>query len=135
LSEAEWEYAARAGTQTKYPWGDDIGKGNANCNDCDSVWGGKRTAPVGSFPPNPWGLYDMQGNVWQWVEDADHTTYEGAPADGSAWISGGSFSRVLRGGAWDGSLRSADRDHDPPNGHDNNVGFRVARTLSPHSSL
>lgn len=85
LTEAEWEYAARAGTTTAYYWGDEIGKNNTNCNGCGSQWGGRKTAPVGSFAPNAFGLYDMFGNVWEWVEDCFHNNYEGAPTDGSAW--------------------------------------------------
>jgi formylglycine-generating enzyme required for sulfatase activity len=69
LTEAEYEYATRAGTQTAYPWGNDIGKNNANCDGCGSQWDNEQTAPVGSFAPNSFGLYDMVGNVWQWVED------------------------------------------------------------------
>jgi formylglycine-generating enzyme required for sulfatase activity len=88
LSEAEYEYAARAGTPTAYPWGDEIGKGNANCNGCDSMSASSETAPVGSFAPNWFGLYDMVGNVWEWVEDCMHENYNGAPTDGSAWIEG-----------------------------------------------
>ena len=68
-SGAEWEYAARGGTTTAYWWGDAIGTGHANCRDCGSRWGGRSTAPVGSFPPNPFGLYDMNGNVWEWTSD------------------------------------------------------------------
>ena len=83
LAESEYEYAARAGTQTAYPWGDEIGNGNANCNGCGSQWDKKQTAPVGSFPPNGFGLYDMVGNNWAWVEDCYHANYEGAPTDGS----------------------------------------------------
>ena len=67
LTEAEWEYAARAGTTTAYSWGDEIGKGNANCDGCGSQWDNRQTSPVGSFKPNAFGLYDMAGNVWQWV--------------------------------------------------------------------
>ena len=70
LSEAEWEYAARAGSTTKYPWGDEIGRGNADCDGCGSQWDGKPPAPVGSFAPNAFGLYDMAGNVWQWLRIA-----------------------------------------------------------------
>jgi formylglycine-generating enzyme required for sulfatase activity len=98
LSEAEFEYAARASTTTAYYWRDEIGKGNANCNGCGSQWDGKQTAPVGSFAANAFGLYDMAGNVWEWCEDAWHDNYNGAPTDGSAWLQGGEDSRrVLRG--------------------------------------
>ena len=101
LTEAEYEYATRAGTTTAYPWGDDIGKNNANCNGCGSQWDGKQTAPVGSFAPNQFGLYDMVGNVWEWTEDCYHDSYNGAPADGSAWTGGDCSRRVVRGGSWD----------------------------------
>lgn len=83
LSEAEYEYATRAGATTRYPWGDDIGKNNANCNGCGSQWDNKQTAPVGSFAANGFGLYDMAGNVWGWT--------------GSAWISGDCSRRQIRG--------------------------------------
>jgi formylglycine-generating enzyme required for sulfatase activity len=132
LSEAEWEYAARAGTQTKYPWSDDIGKGHANCSDCGSQWDDKQTAPVGSFPPNPWGLYDMHGNVCQWVEDPYHDRYDGAPADGSVWARAETSFRVLRGGSWNYNpqyLRSAVRSRSQPGYRYDSFGFRVARTL------
>ncbi len=79
LTEAEWEYAARAGTTTAYYWGDDIGKNNANCNGCGSEWDAKQTSPVGSFKPNAFGLYDMAGNVWQWVQDCYHDRYNEQP--------------------------------------------------------
>jgi formylglycine-generating enzyme required for sulfatase activity len=134
LSEAEWEYAARAGTTTIYSWGDEIGKGNANCKGCGSEWD-NRSAPVGSFAPNQFGLYDMHGNVWEWVEDCLHTNYEGAPKDGSAWIAQGDCSnRVLRGGSWFGDplgLRSALRFWFPAEDHAFDLGFRVGRTLNP----
>src|SRR6516162_8380458 len=109
LTEAVYEYATRAGTQTAYPWGDDIGKNNANCNGCGSKWDNRQTAPVGSFQPNALGLYDMVGNVWEWVEDCYHENYNGAPTDGSAWTSDDCRHRVARGGAWysfPGNLRS-----------------------------
>jgi formylglycine-generating enzyme required for sulfatase activity len=85
LTEAEWEYAARAGTTTAYPWGDVIGIGNASCNNCGSQWDNRQASPVGSFKPNGFGLYDMEGDLWQWVEDCYNDSYDGAPADGSAW--------------------------------------------------
>jgi formylglycine-generating enzyme required for sulfatase activity len=133
LTEAEYEYATRAETQTAYPWGDDIGKNNANCNGCGSKWDNRQTAPVGSFKPNAFGLYDMVGNVWQWVEDCFHDNYNGAPTDGSAWIEGGNCKfRVVRGGAWDFSadlLRSALRYRYAAGGRSYYLGFRVGRTL------
>ena len=133
LSESEYEYAARAGTATAYPWGDAIGTNNANCNGCGSQWDGKETAPVGSFAANGFGLYDMVGNVWEWTEDCYHDSYHGAPTDGSAWTRGGDCSsRFLRGGSWintpDG-LRSAIRAGVATGSRINSLGFRVGRTL------
>jgi formylglycine-generating enzyme required for sulfatase activity len=133
LTEAEWEYAARAGSPTAYYWGDEIGKGNANCDGCGSQWDNKQTAPVGSFAANPFGLYDMTGNVWQWVQDCYHPNYDGAPPDGSAWTSGDcSSGRVLRGGSWDNTpqnLRSAVRGRFTTVDRGSDLGFRVGRTL------
>ena len=117
LTEAEWEYAARAGRTTAYFWGDEIGEGNANCNGCGSEWDDRKTSPVGSFKPNAFGLYDMAGNVWQRVQDCYHEDYEEAPADGSAWTSGDCGYRVVRGGSWGGipqNLRSATASGSPP---------------------
>jgi formylglycine-generating enzyme required for sulfatase activity len=133
LSEAEWEYAARAGTTTAYYWGDDSGKGNANCEGCGSQWDNKQTSPVGSFKPNAFGLYDMAGNVDQWVEDFYHDSYKKAPDNGSAWIEGGGDA-VIRGGSWafrPESLRAAQRVQNPIGLRGNGLGFRVARTLTP----
>jgi formylglycine-generating enzyme required for sulfatase activity len=132
LTEAEWEYAARAGTTTAYYWGDDIGKGNANCNGCGSQWDAKQTSPVGSFAANQFGLYDMAGNVFQWVQDCYHRNYDGAPTDGSAWTSGDCGRRVVRDGSWivnPRSLRSAFRGWYTSVGRSNGLGFRVGRTL------
>ena len=135
LSEAEWEYAARAGTTTAYSWGDEIGKNNADCNGCGSEWDSQRTAPVGSFAPNRFGLYDMHGNVWEWVEDCLHANYQGALKDASAWIVQGECNhRIVRGGSWAGNsvgLRSALRFWYSADDHGNDLGFRVARTLAP----
>ncbi|MCY4211603.1 MAG: SUMF1/EgtB/PvdO family nonheme iron enzyme [Gammaproteobacteria bacterium] len=99
-TEAEWEYAARAGTTTEYSWGDDIGSNRANCDNDDCGDSYDYTAPVGSFPANPWGLHDMHGNVWEWVQDCSNNNYEGAPTDGNAWTSGDCSLRVIRGGSW-----------------------------------
>jgi formylglycine-generating enzyme required for sulfatase activity len=133
LSEAEWEYAARAGGNTAYSWGDEIGKNNANCDGCGSQWD-KQTAPVGSFPANAFGLYDMHGNVWEWVEDCYHQSYVGAPTDASAWTTGDCSLRVVRGGSWDSypeDLRSAVRFGLTADFRINFLGFRVGRTLLP----
>ena len=134
LTEAEWEYAARAGSTTVYYWGDEIGNGNANCNGCGSQWDNRQTSPVGSFKPNAFGLYDMTGNVWQWVQDCYHDDYKGAPTDGSGWTSGDCSRRVVRGGSWGGNprgRRSATRDASSSDYRSDNVGFRVGRTLVP----
>jgi formylglycine-generating enzyme required for sulfatase activity len=135
LSEAEFEYAARAGSTTAYPWGDDIGESNANCNGCKSEWDGKQTAPVGSFAANAFGLFDMQGNVWQSVEDCFHEDYEGAPKNDAAWTcTPDNLLRVVRGGSWDngpGILRSAIRYWSGSGDRNSSLGFRVGRTLTP----
>ena len=134
-SEAEWEYAARAGTETAYSWGDEIGVNRANGHDSGSEWSHQRTSPVGSFAPNDFGLYDMHGNVWEWGEDYWHRNYEGAPDDGSAWLSGGrDRSRVVRGGAWyvyPRGLRAAYRDRVGPSIRIVNIGFRLVQDLNP----
>jgi formylglycine-generating enzyme required for sulfatase activity len=133
LSEAEFEYAARAGTTTRYAWGNDIGENNANCSGCKNQWGDKQTAPVGSFQSNAFGLYDMHGNVWQWTEDPWHANYQDAPPDGTVWVKDGATNlRVVRGGAWYGDprlLRSASRIWCSSILRAFDLGFRVARTL------
>jgi formylglycine-generating enzyme required for sulfatase activity len=134
LTEAEWEYAARAGTRTTYSWGDDLGKGNANCDGCGSQSDGKRPAPVGSFKANAFGLYDLHGNVFEWVEDPWHESYEGAPEDGTAWLQGGDEGRrVVRGGSWGNGpqvLGAAIRLGSTVVNRSNFIGFRLARTLN-----
>lgn len=131
LTEAEWEYAARAGIQAAYPWGDVVGSGHANCSGCGSPQEGKGTAPVGSFKPNAFGLYDMHGNAWEWVEDEFHESYHGAPTDGRAWTTGAPL-RVRRGGSWydkPDDARSAERTRHGPALRAHFNGFRVARNL------
>ena len=117
-------------------WGDDIGVGNANCNGCGSKWDGRLIAPVGSFGPNPFGLYDMFGNVWQWMGDCWNESYVGAPNNGSTWTNGDCSKRVLRGGSWINVpvfIRSATRSRADATGRDfdysNYAGIRVVRTL------
>jgi formylglycine-generating enzyme required for sulfatase activity len=134
LSEAEYEYAARAGSQTAYPWGNEIGRNNANCDGCGSLWDDRQTAPVGSFAPNAFGLYDMVGNVWAWVEDCWHDTYEGMPpTDGSSWTTKCLTDwRVARGGSFiNFSTRplSAARIGYSPQFSVPYVGFRIKRAL------
>jgi formylglycine-generating enzyme required for sulfatase activity len=138
-SEAEWEYACRAGTRTAFSCGDTIGTDQANYDGNFTYNGGahgvyrKGTTPAGAFPPNPWGLCDMHGNVWEWVQDVVHENYEGAPADGSAWEEGGDQSRrILRGGSWlynPRYLRSALRNGFSAVLSNDIVGFRVVREL------
>ncbi len=132
LSESEWGYVARAGTETAYSWGDNIGENRANCDGCGSAWDNEKTAPVGSFETNAWGVYDMHGNVWEWGEDCYNDSYEGAPADGSAWESEDCPYRVVRGGGWyygPWFLRSADRNGYSTGNRLNYLDFRVARDL------
>jgi formylglycine-generating enzyme required for sulfatase activity len=132
-SEAEWEYGARAGTQTMYWWGDSIGSGNANCDGCGTRWDGKQTAPVDEFRANPFGLSNMLGNVWEWTEDCWHSDYAGAPADGSAWTVGDECGiRVMRGGDFSNDpwvLLPTNRTFPEADRRYSYVGFRVAKTL------
>jgi formylglycine-generating enzyme required for sulfatase activity len=135
-SEAEWEYAARGGTTTARWWGDDIGSNNANCNGCGSKWDYRVLADVDALQPNPFGLYNVLGNAWQWTADCWHPSYVGAPADGSAWRTGDCSKHTIRGGSWDNVpvfIRSAARTGAGPNGGEYDYsslsGFRVARDL------
>ncbi|MCB1512322.1 MAG: formylglycine-generating enzyme family protein [Hyphomicrobiaceae bacterium] len=135
-TEAEWEYAARAGATTRYSWGDDIGRGNANCYNCGSRWDNKQSAPVGSFEPNKFGLHDMHGNVREWVADCHSDSYAKTPTDGSKGRDTSNCSRVLRGGSWTNNprnLRAAFRDRNLPDNRSLFSGFRLVRTLKPKS--
>jgi formylglycine-generating enzyme required for sulfatase activity len=133
LSEAEWEYACRAGSTTRYWWGDEITPEKANYG--DNVG---KTSEVGAYPANLWGLYDTHGNAWEMVEDCWNPRYTGAPVDGRAWANGDCSHRVIRGGRWGNSpqhLRSARRNRansgaaGRATGRSSHWGFRVARTL------
>lgn len=131
-TESEWEYAARGGTTTRYWWGDQFQTGKLSCKGCGGSWNSKFPAQVGSHAANPFGLHDMNGNVWEWVSDCWHDSYIGAPSDGSSWEKKNCRTRVLRGGSWrnDSSyMYSATRFR-----YDADVryllnGFRVAKTL------
>ncbi len=129
LSESEWEYVARAGTTGPYHFGSSLSSSQAN-------YGGDRrsTVPVGSYPANAFGLHDVHGNVWEWVEDCWNDSYNGAPSNGSAWTSGDCSRRVLRGGSWfsgPGALVSTTRIGSTTGDRIHYYGFRVARTLTP----
>jgi formylglycine-generating enzyme required for sulfatase activity len=131
-SEAEWEYAARAGTRTARWWGDAIGSGNADCDGCGSRWDKQQPAPAGSFQANAFGLSDVLSSARQWNEDCWNEGYARAPQDGIAWITGKCELRVMRGGDWTihpWILRSANRTRQKPSSRNNAIGFRVARTL------
>ena len=141
LSESEWEYVARAGTTGPFHFGSTISTDQANYDGYYTYGGGpegiyrKKTVAVGSFAANSFGLHDVHGNVWEWVEDCWHEDYHGAPQDGSAWVTGGDCGRrVVRGGTWGNyprSLRSANRFRVEAGGRLSQGGFRVARTFTP----
>jgi formylglycine-generating enzyme required for sulfatase activity len=125
-TEAEWEYAARAGSQTSRYWGEGIGSNNANCNVCGSRWDGSRTAPVRSFTPNAFGLFDMLGNVYEWTCSQYKKSYDGSEQKCS--VSAGYYS--LRGGSWKfkpGGVRAANRYRSTPGRRNGSIGFRLAQ--------
>ncbi len=148
-SEAEWEYAARAGTTTARHWGDEIGEGMAACVGCGGRWNGRSTAPVGSFPANDFGLHDMLGNAYEWVSDCYTRGHDGSPSDGSPrleespfWEDGTCTVHVRRGGSWASpawEVRAARRKAINTRGPwgfagDRYAGFRVVRELKPSGS-
>ena len=147
-TEAEWEYAARAGSQKARFWGDGTEQACRYANVADRarravIWqnvepsrffncddGYAFTSPVGSFLPNAFGLHDMLGNVWEWTADTWHSNYDYAPDDGSAWMTGGAVERVVRGGSWNCHspfFRAGVRNSVPRGNRDVRVGFRLAR--------
>jgi formylglycine-generating enzyme required for sulfatase activity len=131
-TEAEWEYAARGGTETVYWWGNEMKRGLANCVGCGSRWDRKRPAPVGSFKPNSFGLYDTAGNALEWVQDCWHDNYQGAPSDGSAWEKqhdGDCDGRVRRGGSYIGDVRSSSRNLLRAGARFRAQGFRLVREI------
>jgi formylglycine-generating enzyme required for sulfatase activity len=130
-SEAEWEYAARAGTTTQYSWGDEVGDGKANCRTCAPIIS-HETYPVGSYDANPWGLFDVHGNVWEWVEDCWNRTHKGAPDDGTARTGGKCRYRVTKSGSWyymAHNVRSAYRGKFIGGAFSYGISFRVLREL------
>lgn len=131
-SEAEWEYACRAGTDSRYYWGDDYSEAIVD----DYCWysenSGGKVHPVGEKKPNAWGLYDMSGNLWEWCEDRYHPNYENAPEDGSAWTGGTGGLYVFRGGRWFSGIsycRSASREGYGPGRRGGSLGFRIVRVI------
>jgi len=132
LSEAEWEYAARAGTRTSFWWGSGVGSSNAHCFDCKSDYNTSKPAKVGTYKPNSFGLYDTAGNLFEWVHDCYHRNYKEAPTDGSVWEGGDCEVRIVRGGAFRSpadSMRVENRNTFRSNKGQYNVGFRIAREL------
>ena len=130
-TEAEWEYAARAGTRTRYWWGNKPGKNRANCRKCGTEFY-KQSAPVRSFKPNAFGLYDMNGNVWEWVQDCFWQDYRGAPTDASPREGDDCRRRTVRGGSWyyiAKLMSSAYRTSFPPSNASYNIGIRLVREL------
>lgn len=131
-TEAEWEYAARAGTGTRYWWGEQMSVGKANCKDCGPPWRADTPGKAGSFAANPWGLYDVNGSVWEWVSDCWHNSFKDAPSDAKAWEAPNCSVRVIRGGSWrEGAaymVSSSRFKYDASVRHAQN-GFRVARNL------
>ncbi|SEG68951.1 SUMF1/EgtB/PvdO family nonheme iron enzyme [Marinobacterium lutimaris] len=131
-SEAEWEYVARAGTETIYWWGDELSPGMAVCDGCGTQWDATQPSPVGSTAANPWGIHDMNGNVDEWVADCYLPRYSETPRNGSAQKTSGCDQRIMRGGSWfdiPRVIRSASRYRHPPNTSRNSWGFRVALDL------
>jgi formylglycine-generating enzyme required for sulfatase activity len=130
-TEAEWEFAARAGNTEKIWWDSKVAVKPANCFNCGSQWDGKRTAPTGSFRANDFGLHDMAGNAQEWTEDCYHKSYTGVPDDGSAWMTPGCTQRVVRGGGYTSpldTLRNARRGQYNQEARLDNLGFRVVRS-------
>jgi len=133
-SEAEWEYAARGGTPTRFWWGNEPESGRANCAGCGTAWDGESTAPVGRLPPNPFGLHDVLGNLWEWTADCYQNSYDGLASDGRAHLYRDCGKKVIRGGSWvvpPRELRVANRWRVHAVAPSDEIGLRVARDLEP----
>ncbi|MCA9395044.1 MAG: SUMF1/EgtB/PvdO family nonheme iron enzyme [Candidatus Omnitrophica bacterium] len=131
-TESEWEYAARSGVSTAYPYGISLPPARANCKGCGSQWDNQSTAPVKSFAPNGYGLYEMLGNAAEWTDDCVNKSYKGKPPMGISWATGYCEERIHRGGAWDTSpksLRVYNREYQKVGDRRLNLGFRLALTL------
>lgn len=132
LAEAEWEYCCRAGTTTPFWWG--VEASRSRLRYFDIGWENQQTVPVDRFEPNPWGLYQVHGNVFEWCEDGWHKNYENnPPVDGTFWQGGDEKNRVNRGGSWGyAPFPSAGRSYSPIDHRSEDIGFRVAMTISAH---
>jgi formylglycine-generating enzyme required for sulfatase activity len=131
-TEAEWEFAARGGTATRFWWGAQMAAGKASCKDCGQPWAADRPANTGSFSANPYGLHDTSGSVWEWVSDCWHNNFKDAPADGGAWDQPNCRVRVIRGGSWregEAYMVASTRFKYDAGVRQSQNGFRVARSL------
>lgn len=129
-TEAQWEYAARAGTTSSFWWGEDIGDGHAHCLGCNDSTPTRKSVPIGSFPANPWGLHDTTGNVSEWTLDCFNKNYQGAPTDGSAWQNGDCSKRIVRGGSFSNAGNNSTntrREKYPAGSKLSHIGFRIVR--------
>lgn len=129
-TEAEWEFAARAGSKKLYSWGDSVGVNKANCKSCGSSWDNRKTAPVNSFRPNRFGLHNVHGNVWEWTLDCPSENYDNTPKNGAAYTGSNCGYRVIRGGCYISKpkmIKSANRGKGQKGQRSAQYGFRIVR--------